>query len=84
MDSYATKPYKEAHFATFPEDLVIPCIQAGSREQDIVLDPFAGSGTVANVALKLNRQYLMIELNPDYIPLIEKRIEFLKSQGRLL
>ena len=79
-----TKPYKGAHFATFPEELITPCILAGSRERDIVLDPFAGSGTVASVALKANRRYIMIELNSEYLPLIEKRIAHLKNQLRLL
>lgn len=65
----ATKPYKGAHFATFPEDLVEPCILAGTRPGDIVFDPFMGSGTVASVAQRLGRRWLGAELNPEYIDL---------------
>ncbi|EZP56357.1 DNA-methyltransferase [Delftia sp. RIT313] len=71
----ATKPYKGAHFATFPPALIEPCILAGSRANDIVLDPFMGSGTTAAVALQLGRQYLGCELNPGYEPLQRERIE---------
>jgi DNA modification methylase len=70
-----TKPYKEAHFATFPEDLVKPMIQAGSPKDGIVLDIFAGSGTTLKVAKELGRNYIGIELNAEYIPLINKRID---------
>ena len=70
----ATRPYKGAHFATFPPALIEPCILAGSRPGDIVLDPFMGSGTTAAVALQQGRQYLGCELNPDYGPLQEERI----------
>jgi len=63
----ATKPYKEAHFATFPPDLIIHCIKAGSRKGDMVLDPFGGSMTTAYVAKELNRKAIMIELNAEYI-----------------
>jgi DNA modification methylase len=69
----ATQPFSEAHFATFPEDLIKPCILAGSRPGDIVFDPFAGSGTVGQVALELGRRAILIELNPDYIELIRDR-----------
>lgn len=65
--------YPEAHFATFPPDLIKPCILAGSRPGDTVLDPFGGSGTTGMVALELGRQALHIDLNPDYIKLAEKR-----------
>ena len=70
-----TKPFKDAHFAVFPEDLIEPCILAGCPEGGIVLDPFMGSGTTAVVALKHNRNYIGIELNPEYIKIAEKRIE---------
>lgn len=70
----ATKPYKGAHFATFPPALIEPCILAGSRPGDIVLDPFMGSGTTAAVALQHGRQYLGCELNPEYKPLQDERI----------
>lgn len=72
--SVTTRPYKGAHFATFPPALIEPCILAGSRPGDIVLDPFMGSGTTAAVSLQLGRQYLGCELNPDYGPLQEQRI----------
>ena len=70
----ATRPYKGAHFATFPPALIEPCILAGSRPGDIVLDPFMGSGTTAAVALQHGRRYLGCELNPDYGPLQDERI----------
>jgi DNA modification methylase len=69
-----TKPYKEAHFAVFPEDLVETPIKAGCPESGTVLDPFCGSGTTGVVAKKLNREFIGIELNPEYIKLAEKRI----------
>lgn len=72
--SVATKAYKGAHFATFPPALIEPCILAGSRPGDIVLDPFMGSGTTAAVALQHGRQYLGCELNPEYGPLQAERI----------
>ena len=72
--SITNKPYKGAHFAVFPPDLIEPCILAGSREGDIVLDPFMGSGTTAMVAKKLGRYYLGCELHKDYSELIEDRI----------
>jgi len=62
------------HFATFPEALVEPCVLAGSREGDVVLDPFAGSGTVGVVALRHGRRFLGIELNPDYAAMARRRI----------
>jgi site-specific DNA-methyltransferase (cytosine-N4-specific) len=69
----ATQPYAEAHFATFPEEIPKLCILAGSRVGDTVLDPFAGSGTVGQVALELGRRAVLIELNSDYIALAEAR-----------
>jgi DNA modification methylase len=69
----ATQPYAEAHFATFPEDLIKPCILAGSQLGDTVLDPFAGSGTTGKVALELGRRAILIELNLNYIQLAETR-----------
>ena len=68
------KPYSGAHFAVYPEELIEPCIMAGSRVGDIVLDPFMGSGTTAQVAQHLNRQYLGCELNPEYEALQKKRV----------
>jgi len=70
----STRPYKGAHFATFPTALIEPCILAGSRTGDIVLDPFMGSGTTAQVSLSYNRKYLGCELNESYKELQEKRI----------
>ena len=73
--SVTVKPYKEAHFATYPPDLIEPCILAGSEEGDIILDPFMGAGTTAAVAKSLNRYYIGCELNKDYGNLIQKRIQ---------
>ena len=70
----ATQPYPDAHFATFPPKLVEPCILAGAPDGSLVLDPFAGSGTVLAVAKQLGRQGVGIELNPAYIELAEKRL----------
>jgi DNA modification methylase len=70
----ATQPYAEAHFATFPEDLIRPCILAGSRPGDLVLDPFAGSGTTGAVSVRNNRDFIGCELNPAYVELARKRI----------
>jgi DNA modification methylase len=69
-----TKPYKGAHFATFPPDLIEPCILAGSRQGDVVLDPFMGSGTTAQVAVQHGRQYLGCELNPAYEAMQQERL----------
>ena len=69
-----TQPYSEAHFATFPEALVEPCILAGSRPGDLVLDPFCGSGTTGVVALRYRRNFVGVEINPEYVKLAEKRI----------
>jgi DNA modification methylase len=70
-----TKPFTGAHFATFPPDLIEPCVMAGSRAGDIVLDPFMGSGTTAAVADRLNRLYLGCELNQDYEKLQKQRLQ---------
>lgn len=78
--SVATRPYKGAHFATFPPALIEPCILAGSRPGDIVLDPFMGSGTTAQVALQHGRQYLGCELNQDYKALQDQRIFGMQTQ----
>lgn len=70
-----TRPYSEAHFATFPPELIEPMILAGSAEGDIVLDPFAGSGTTLAEAKQHGRHYVGIEAQKEYIPLIESRVE---------
>lgn len=70
----ATQPFKEAHFATFPEKLVEPCILAGCPAGGVVLDPFMGSGTTAKVALENGRKFLWFELNPKYMKIAEKRL----------
>jgi len=64
--SVPTKPFKGAHFATFPEDLITPCVLAGCPEGETVIDPFSGSGTTGVVANKHKRKYIGIELNPEY------------------
>lgn len=71
----STKPYKGAHFATFPIDLIEPCVLAGSRVNDIVFDPFMGSGTTAAAALKHSRHYLGCELNKEYEQLQQERLQ---------
>jgi len=73
-----TKPFKGAHFAVMPQDLVEPCVKAGCPEGGVVLDPFAGSGTTLVVASKLNRSAIGIELNPDYVSIIEERLGVLR------
>lgn len=70
-----SSPYSEAHFATFPPDLIKPCILAGSKHGDIVLDPFGGSGTTGQVAISLGRKSVLIELNPEYCELIKRRTD---------
>ena len=68
------------HFAMFPEKLVEPCILAGSREGDTVLDPFFGSGTTGAVAKRLQREYIGIDLNPCYLAKAKLRIASVKSK----
>ena len=77
-----THPYRGAHFATFPERLVEPCIRAGAPPGGIVLDPFLGSGTTAVVAQRLKRNYIGIELNLEYIRLARLRLEDRDAHGR--
>ena len=72
--SITNKPYKGAHFAVFPPDLIIPCITAGSQKGDIILDPFMGSGTTAMVAKDLGRHYIGCELHKEYNTLIDERV----------
>jgi len=70
----ATKPYKGAHFATFPPSLIEPCIKAGCPNNGIVLDPFIGSGTTAEVCIRNNKRFIGIEINSQYIQLALNRI----------
>lgn len=70
----ATEPSRQAHFATMPKALVEPCVKAGSRPGDLVLDPFAGSGTTGVVVLRLGRRFVGIELNPEYAEMARRRI----------
>lgn len=72
--------YRGAHFATFPIDLIKPMILAGTRPGGVVLDPFIGSGTVAEAAIKLQREWIGIELNPEYVKLAKKRIEYVQTE----
>ena len=69
------KPYKDAHFAVFPPDLIEPCIKAGSERGDIILDPFIGSGTTAMVSKELGRDYIGCELHEEYGKLIQDRLQ---------
>jgi DNA modification methylase len=69
----STKLYREAHFATFPPDLIRPCIRAGCPAGGTVLDPFGGSGTTGEVAASEGRKAILIELNPQYVKLAQGR-----------
>lgn len=69
-----TEPFREAHYASFPKDLVKPCILAGTKDGDLVLDPFLGSGTVGIVCLPLNRRFVGIELKQEYVDIAFKRL----------
>lgn len=75
--SVTTKPFKQAHFATFPEDLIKPCVLAGCPANGIILDPFMGAGTTAAVAINYGRNYIGFELNKEYCSIAEKRIAVL-------
>ncbi|MFC4727107.1 DNA-methyltransferase [Coralloluteibacterium thermophilus] len=72
--SVPTVPFKEAHFATFPEKLIEPCVLGGSRPGDLVLDPFLGAGTTAVVAQRLARRWIGCELNPHYAEIARERL----------
>jgi DNA modification methylase len=79
----ATQPYSGAHFAVFPPALIEPCVLAGSRPGDVVLDPFTGSGTTGMVAGNQGRKFVGCELNRDYLALAKERITPAYAQGRL-
>jgi len=76
----ATKPFKGAHFAVFPPDLIRPCILAGCPEGGVVLDPFFGAGTVGVVALEEGRHFIGIELNPEYCEMARERIKVARER----
>jgi len=78
-----TNSYKGSHFATFPPDLIRPCIRAGCPQNGVVLDPFAGAGTTGLVALEEGREFIGIELNPAYVQLIKDRLEPLTTRRTL-
>lgn len=77
--SVATRPYKGAHFATFPPALIEPCILAGCPAGGVVLDPFGGSGTTAGVAVAHGRKAIICELNPEYGKLVNERVNSIAS-----
>jgi len=77
------KPFKEAHFAVYPEELCETPIKAGCPELGIVLDPFSGAGTTGLVALKQNKKFIGIELNPEYIEIAKKRLKPFLEQSKL-
>lgn len=82
--SISTMPYNGAHFATMPPQLAETCILAGSREGDVVIDPFMGSGTTAMVAEKLGRKALGCELNPTYQPLQQERLQGVQKELQIV
>ena len=77
----AAAPFDGAHFATFPPELIRPCILAGAPSAGVVLDPFMGSGTTALTALEEGRRFIGIELNPEYVKLSTDRIHNALRQG---
>jgi len=79
-----TQPFPEAHFATFPPELVDPCVLAGSKPGDYVLDPFFGSGTIGMVCQKRQRKYIGIELHPDYFLMAVNRLSANERQMELI
>lgn len=79
----ATTPFSGAHFAVYPETLIVDCIKAGCPENGVVLDPFMGAGTTALVAKKLNRHFVGVELNPANVELSLKRTEGVRRQQNL-
>ncbi len=79
--SVSVKGFKDAHFATFPEKLIEPCILAGCPKGGVVLDPFCGSGTTGVVSVRNDREFIGIELNPEYAEMSERRIGKEIEQG---
>ncbi|MBL9174138.1 MAG: site-specific DNA-methyltransferase [Verrucomicrobiales bacterium] len=76
-----SEPFKDAHFATFPPSLIRPCILATSRPGDLVMDPFAGSGTTGRVAIEEGRRATLVELNPEYVAMIRNRCSLTPGLG---
>ena len=74
MWTVATHAFKEAHFATFPPELIRPCSLAGAPRGGVVLDPFGGVGTTAVVAMQEGRRSILCELNPEYAAMAEQRV----------
>ena len=79
-----TQPYPDAHFATYPEKLVEPCVLAGCPAGGTVLDPFTGSGTTGSVACRLGRNFIGVELNPEYAEMAERRIAPHRDQMQIV
>lgn len=79
--SVATAQFKEAHYATFPPELIRPCVLAGAPAGGTVIDPFFGSGTTGEVALQEERDFIGIELNPDYVEIARRRIKAVEQRG---
>jgi site-specific DNA-methyltransferase (adenine-specific) len=80
----STKPFKGAHFATFPPELIEPCVLSGCPVDGTVLDPFGGSGTTAGVAVSHNRNAIICELNPEYASLVEDRVKHISFNKKTL
>ena len=78
-----TQPYSEAHFATFPEKLIEPCVLAGCPKDGVIYDPFMGAGTTAKIALRADRNFIGSELNQEYCEIANKRIDKLLNQTKL-
>jgi DNA modification methylase len=78
--SITTQSSKQTHFAAFPEKLVEPCILAGCPLNGVILDPFCGSGTTGVTALKHGRNFIGIDLKPEYVQMAKKRLDSLKDQ----
>ena len=79
----STSPFKGAHFATYPKELVTPCILAGCPKEGVVLDPFFGSGTTGAAAIEAGRHFVGIELNPEYVKIAQERIDNTGYQATL-
>lgn len=79
----ATQPYPDAHFAVFPEKLIVPCVKAGCPEGGTILDPFSGEATTGVVALKFGREYIGIELNKEYLERSQARLDLILNQPSL-